>query len=111
MSELQKRPNVFIKLGAIGFPMLATAADVTGDSDVEPTSQQLADYWGNEVRWCVETFGADRCMFESNFPVDGRMCSYAVLWNAFKRMVADASPSEKRALFAGTANRAYALAV
>lgn len=111
MGELRRRPNVFIKLGAIGFPMMAEKADVTGDAAVEPTSQQLADFWGDEVRWTVETFGADRCLFESNFPVDGRMCSYAVLWNAFKRMVADASPDEKHALFAGTANRAYALAV
>jgi predicted TIM-barrel fold metal-dependent hydrolase len=109
MTELQKRPNIFVKLGGIGTRLLGDPVDVTGIPGVEPTSEQVAEYWGSEVRWCVETFGADRCMFESNFPADGRLCSYRVLWNAFKRMVADASPDEKRALFAGTANRAYGL--
>ena len=46
-------------------------------------------------------------MFESNFPVDRASCSYVVLWNAFKRMVSDASDDEKAALFAGTARRVY----
>ena len=53
--------------------------------------------------------GAGRCMFESNFPVDKQSCSYAVLWNAFKKMVADASESEKSALFHDTATRVYRL--
>jgi predicted TIM-barrel fold metal-dependent hydrolase len=48
-------------------------------------------------------------MFESNFPVDKGMCSYPVLWNAFKRIVAGASASEKTALFHGTAERVYRL--
>jgi predicted TIM-barrel fold metal-dependent hydrolase len=48
-------------------------------------------------------------MFESNFPVDGASCSYAVLWNAFKRIAADASPVEKAALFHDTAVRGYRL--
>ena len=50
-------------------------------------------------------------MFESNFPVDKGTCSYAVLWNAFKRLAAGGSPAEKTALFSGTAARVYKLAV
>jgi predicted TIM-barrel fold metal-dependent hydrolase len=50
-------------------------------------------------------------MFESNFPVDGRSCSYVVLWNAFKRVAQSTglSPSEKADIFAGTARRTYRL--
>ncbi len=56
---------------------------------------------------CIEAFGVQRCMFESNFPVDKVSCSYAVLWNAFKRIAAGSSVSEKTALFRDTAERFY----
>ena len=58
---------------------------------------------------CIDSFGAERCMFESNFPVDKASASYAVLWNAFKRLAAGASATEKAALFSGTASRVYRL--
>jgi predicted TIM-barrel fold metal-dependent hydrolase len=58
---------------------------------------------------CIELFGADRCMFESNFPVEKVGTGSAVLWNAFKRIAAGASADEKRALFSGTARRVYRL--
>jgi predicted TIM-barrel fold metal-dependent hydrolase len=50
-------------------------------------------------------------MFESNFPVDKGMCSYGVLWNAFKRLAAGYTAEEKQALFSGTAARVYCLAL
>jgi predicted TIM-barrel fold metal-dependent hydrolase len=56
---------------------------------------------------CIGTFGASRCMFESNFPVDKAMCSYPVLWNSFKRIAAGASVDERGALFHDTAARFY----
>jgi predicted TIM-barrel fold metal-dependent hydrolase len=58
---------------------------------------------------CIELFGADRCMFESNVPPDFAAGSYPVLWNAFKRLASGASASEKAALFSGTATRVYRL--
>jgi predicted TIM-barrel fold metal-dependent hydrolase len=57
----------------------------------------------------IEAFGADRCMFESNFPVDKITTGYGVLWNAFKRIAHGASEAEKAALFSGTARRIYRL--
>jgi len=57
--------------------------------------------------WCIETFGADRCMFESNFPVEKRANSYVAVWNAFKRMTVNYSATERAALFHDTATRAY----
>jgi predicted TIM-barrel fold metal-dependent hydrolase len=63
------------------------------------------------VETCIELFGAERCMFESNFPVDKITSGYGVLWNAFKRLAAKASATERTALFSGTAARVYKLAL
>lgn len=106
MDDVAACENVVLKLGGIGMPIFGL------DFHKQPgdtTSVQLADAWGDEIRWCIERFGVDRCMFESNFPVDKASCSYLVLWNAFKRITADASPSDKAALFHDTAARVYAL--
>jgi len=58
---------------------------------------------------CIELFGSDRCMFESNFPVEKMATGYATLWNAFKRIAEGASEAEKQAMFNGTARRVYRL--
>jgi predicted TIM-barrel fold metal-dependent hydrolase len=57
----------------------------------------------------IEKFGADRCMFESNFPVDAVSCSYTVLWNSFKRLTSKYSAADKAKLFHDTAARVYRL--
>ena len=74
-----------------------------------PTSEALATHWRPFIETSIELFGAERCMFESNFPVDKITSGYAVLWNAFKRIVAGSSALEKKALFSGTASRVYRL--
>jgi predicted TIM-barrel fold metal-dependent hydrolase len=106
LRELATCPNVALKLGGIGMPIMG---DGWHRRERPPSSAELAEVWGGFVRWCIETFGADRCMFESNFPVDRASCSYVVLWNAFKLMVRDASDDEKAALFSGTARRVYGI--
>ncbi|MDB4069402.1 amidohydrolase, partial [Pseudomonadales bacterium] len=58
---------------------------------------------------CLEIFGAQRCMFESNFPVDKDSCSYQVLWNAFKKLSRSLSANDRAALFHDTATRVYRL--
>jgi L-fuconolactonase len=74
-----------------------------------PSSSEMADAWRPYVDACIGNFGANRCMFESNFPVDKGACSYPVLFNAFKRLASGASALEKAVLFAGTASRFYQL--
>lgn len=93
-------PNVFVKLGAV--PMRRT-----GDKSIPPGSEEVAAAWRPYIEPCIEAFGADRSMFESNFPVQKRWTSYQVTWNAFKRIAAGASHSEKLALFGGAAAAAY----
>jgi predicted TIM-barrel fold metal-dependent hydrolase len=62
------------------------------------------------VESCVEAFGAGRCMFESNFPVDKAGFGYTTLWNAFKRITEGWSTTERSALFYGNASRFYRIA-
>lgn len=99
-------PNVCVKLG--GLAMIINGFDFHL-APLPPSSGELATAWRPYVETCIEAFGARRCMFESNFPVDKGACSYPVLWNAFKRLAAGASTAEKADLFAGTARRFYRL--
>jgi predicted TIM-barrel fold metal-dependent hydrolase len=105
MADVAACDNVVLKLGGIGMPIFGMRWHHEGGASAE----QLAEVWGEPIRWCIETFGPDRCMFESNFPVDKVSCTYADLWAAFDLIVADASAAERADLFAGTATRAYRL--
>jgi predicted TIM-barrel fold metal-dependent hydrolase len=104
MASLARRDNVHVKLGAL--PVRRARAEPQA---APLTSEEIATVWRPYVEACVEQFGARRCMFESNFPVQKRWCSYAVLWNACKRVAAGASADEKQELFARTAARVYRL--
>jgi L-fuconolactonase len=103
---LSQCPNVAMKLGGLGMPTCGLHSSL---SSTPPTSTELAREWRPYLETCIEAFGADRCMFESNFPVDAATTSYPVLWNAFKLIASGASKVEKKALFSGTAARIYRL--
>lgn len=106
LRELGSLENVAVKIGGMG--MRFTGFDFNHRAD-PPSSDDLAAAFGPYVETCIETFGPARCMFESNFPVDKSACSYTVLWNAFKKLVAGYSHDEKASLFAGTAAGIYAI--
>ena len=106
IGELAKCPNVNVKLGGIG--MTSFGFDFH-ERDVPPSSEELAAAWRQYVEPCIEAFGPDRCMFESNFPPDKQSCGYTELWNAFKRITAGASMTDKKSLYSGTAARVYRL--
>jgi len=106
IKELSRCPNVYVKLG--GLAMIVNGFDFHL-APLPPSSGGMANAWRPYVETCVEAFGANRCMFESNFPVDKGACGYRSLFNAFKRLASGASPSEKADLFAGTASRFYRL--
>lgn len=74
-----------------------------------PSSTLLADTWQTYFDSAIDLFGPQRCMFESNFPVDKGMYSYHVLWNAFKQYASSYSDEERRHLFFETANKFYRL--
>lgn len=104
LAEVAACPNVNVKLGGIGMPRFGGAFEL---SNTAPSSDDLVARWGESFDYIIEKFGADRCMFESNFPVDRQSTNYVILWNAFKKIAAAASDHEKAALFENTARRVY----
>lgn len=108
IDALSRCPNVFVKLGGLGMRLFGFDF---ASRERAPSSQDLTPCWRPYIDTCIDAFGAERCMFESNFPVDKGTCSYAVLWNTFKRISSAAGAAEKRALFSGTATRVYRLAL
>ena len=100
--------NVVLKVGGIGMDIYYGTSWAAADAP--PGSEEVAEHWGDDVRFCIDTFGPHRCMFESNFPVDRQALTYPVLWNALQIMAAGYSNAEQDALFSGTATTAYRLA-
>ena len=107
LAELAKCSNVNIKLGGLAMPWNGFGFESRPEP---PTSDQLVARQKRYYQHAIQTFGPERCMFESNFPVDKGAVSYAVLWNAFKKIAAPYSEAEKDALFRGTAARVYRVA-
>ena len=106
MAAVAACPNVVAKLGGLampdnGFPW--------AKRDGRASARELAEAQRGYYLNAIDCFGTDRCMFESNFPVDRISISYRSLFNAFKLMTADFSESDKQALFSGTARRIYNL--
>lgn len=106
LRELAQRPNVSVKVGGMGMAFFGFGFE----HQSQPAhSAALANAWKPCIDTCIEIFGPERCMFESNFPVDKQSASYTSVWNAFKLCTADLSASERCDLFFGTACRVYRL--
>ena len=106
LAELARCENVVAKLGGLVMPINGFGFHKNA---VPPSSDELVAATSDYYLHAIDCFGPSRCMFESNFPVDKQSCSYPVLWNAFKKLVAGYSAAEKAALFHDTAARAYGL--
>jgi len=107
MAQLAKCANVFLKLGGMGMPRFGFDWH-TRDKPIG--SEELARDMAPLLSFCIDRFGPQRCMFESNFPVDKVSFSHHVLYNAFKRFSQGYSAAERAALFHDTAVRAYRIA-
>src|SRR5216684_5423517 len=108
IAAVAKYSNVYIKLGGIGMPR--TGFDWHTQS--KPIgSEELATSMAPLLTYCIEQFGPNRCMFESNFPVDKVSFSYNVMYNAFKRFSKGYSAAERAAMFHDTAARVYRIDV
>lgn len=104
IAEVATCPNVVVKLGGLG---MVRCGFEWHTRPAPPTSTELMEATKPYYLYCIEKFGPDRSMFESNFPVDKLSCSYGVLWNSFKRMTQGFSATERAALFHDTAARVY----
>jgi predicted TIM-barrel fold metal-dependent hydrolase len=106
IQDVAKCPNVVVKLGGLAMRLLGFDFH---ERPKPPSSEQAAAAWRPYIETCIEAFGPNRCMFESNFPPDKGQCSYQVIFNAFKRLSAQYSEAEKTALFSKTAAEVYRL--
>jgi predicted TIM-barrel fold metal-dependent hydrolase len=106
IQEIAKCENVVVKLGGLAMCLLGYDFHLRPKP---PSSEEAAAAWRPYIETCIEAFGPNRCMFESNFPPDKGQCSYQVIFNAFKRLAAPYSEAEKTALFSGTATDFYKL--
>ena len=106
ISDLAQCDNLVVKLGGLA---MAISGHQWHKEELPPTSKKLAEATRPYLLHCIEEFGPQRCMFESNFPVDKVSCSYNVLWNSFKRVTADFSVDEKHAMYYETAARFYSI--
>jgi predicted TIM-barrel fold metal-dependent hydrolase len=104
--EAAKCPNVVVKLGGLAMRLLGYDFH---ERPKPPSSEEAATAWRPYIETCIEAFGPERCMFESNFPPDKGQCSYQVIFNAFKRIAAQYNEAEKAALFCKTAADFYRL--
>ena len=104
IAEIAGCPNVHAKLGGMAMPDNGFGWDKNNNP---PSSDEFAEAQRPYYLHTIECFGPQRCMFESNFPVDRLSISYQVLWNGLKKIVANFSEDEKHALFYGTAARIY----
>ena len=101
---MAKAPNIVLKLGGVGQTRFAYGWD---ERETPVGSEELAETLGPLMNHCIEQFGPERCMFESNYPVDKISYSYNVLFNAFKRLSKSYSATDRANLFHGTAARVY----
>ena len=107
IADVATCPNVVVKLGGLGMERCGFDWHTR---PAPPTATELVAATRPYYLYCIEQFGPERSMFESNFPVDKLSCSYGVLWNSFKRMTQAFSATERAALFHDNAARVYRLA-
>lgn len=106
LKRLAERPNVCCKVSGMGMPHWGFGFE---ERPQPATPAELAEVWRPYMETAIEAFGIQRCMMASNFPPDRRSGSYAAIWNGYKMVTRDASPSEKSALYKDTAARVYRL--
>ncbi len=106
VAAIAENANVVAKLGGLAMPDNGFGWH---ESTTPVTSDRFVEEQGRYYRHTIECFGADRCMFESNFPVDRFSLSYAVLWNGLKKIAAGYTEREQESMFSGTATRIYGL--
>ena len=108
MLRLSRLPNICVKLGGLGMAVNGAKFHL---QENPPTSTDLSEIWKPWIYETINMFGVEKCMFESNFPVDKGSCSYGSLWNAFKIISKEMSQDEKNKLFYENAANVYKIQI
>ncbi len=105
MADLAEAPNVYLKVGGIGYKSFVEQSVLDGPR----SSEFLAEYWKPEITFAIEAFGPERSMFETNYPEDRHLTDFVVLWNTYKRIAAGFSPDERSWVFEKAARSVYGI--
>ena len=95
LQAIAEFPQVFIKISGLG--LAGKEWSVKDNSQI--------------INRTIDLFGPERCMFASNFPVDGLCGSFDTIWNGFDQATKHLTDSERSALFYKTAIDLYRLDV
>jgi L-fuconolactonase len=106
IAAIARCPNVVAKLGGLAMPDNGFGWNTRSKP---ATSDEFVKAQARYYHHTIDCFGPERCMFESNFPVDRLSLSYHVLWNGLKKIATGYSDAEQQAMFFNTANRVYKL--
>ncbi len=104
IADIAACDNVVAKIGGLAMPDNGFGWHT---AERPPTSDEFIEAQGRYYLHTIEQFGPERCMFESNFPVDRFSLSYRTFWNAAKKLVAGFGADERDAMLRGTAARTY----
>jgi predicted TIM-barrel fold metal-dependent hydrolase len=106
VAAIAKCPNVVAKLGGLAMPDNGFGWD---KRKKPPSSDEFVEAQSPYYHHMIDCFGPNRCMFESNFPVDRLSISYPVLWNGLKKIASNYSDGDQDMMLSGTAKRIYRL--
>ena len=107
LEKLSSFENVYLKIGGIGMENYFSTQ--WANKPTPPSSDQVVSVWNEKILWCIDTFGTEKCMFESNYPVDRQTLPYSVIWNSFQKITNSFSRTEKDNLFWQTAATVYGI--
>jgi L-fuconolactonase len=99
-------PNVQLKLGGLGWPGHGFGWETWAEP---PAAVEVAAAWSPLTAWCIDAFGPDRCMCESNYPSDRPSLPYRTIWDAQLLLTRDLAHHERAAVLHDTAVRVYRL--
>ena len=105
MADLAEAPNVYLKVGGIGYKSFVEQSVLDGPR----SSEFLAEYWKPEICFAIEAFGPERSMFETNYPEDRHLTNFVVLWNTYKRIADSFSADERSWVFEKAARSVYGI--
>jgi predicted TIM-barrel fold metal-dependent hydrolase len=106
IGRVAEQPNVVAKLGGLAMPDNGYGWH---ERATPASSDELVEAQARYYLHTIECFGPERCMFESNFPVDRFSLSYRTTWNAFKKIASSFSAPDQQLMFHDTAARVYGL--
>ena len=106
IAEVAACPNVYAKIGGMAMPDNGFGWN---GREKPPSSDEFVEAQAPWYQHAIKVFGAGRCMFESNFPVDRLSLSYRTLWNGLKKIAKDYPEAAQAAMFSATARKVYKL--